>query len=180
MSYLLIRTQTKAKINPEFCKAFITMSEGMDSPFHITHMNPFIDHNPDTQGQEATDVQNMAIFMLLSNELVGVKWGDKYYFGDSDRMDMEEGFDEQDATVLQYCFEDRDTKIIAEMACVPANWMYAGTFEDRFAEVYIETPDKIVFVLHPDTLPEDVESLCYDIENHFIDMDIDYHTIETA
>jgi hypothetical protein len=108
MSHLQITTRTGAAINPLFSKMFIAIADDdADAPISITHIDPFIECETDEQSLEAIDIQNMAVFLIMSNEMVGVKWGGKYYFGDVDLMDNESGYlDDDGVTVLQYCIED--------------------------------------------------------------------------
>ena len=113
MSYLRIKTRSGQVVNPRFSKIFVSIAEdNTDAPINMTCVDPLVlnDLAQHESIQENTDIQNMAVFLLISNEMLGVKWGNRYYFGDVDLMDNYD-FDENmdDVTLIQYCIEDEVT-----------------------------------------------------------------------
>jgi len=104
MGQLTIKTRSNSPINPEFTKRFIVIAEeATDAPINLYCINAFTELTEENR-QENIDIQNLAIILLLTNELLAVKWGNQYYIGDVDRMDNEFGFDENadDVTLLLY------------------------------------------------------------------------------
>jgi hypothetical protein len=107
MSTLRIVTQTKALVDPKFCDMFIDILENMsDAPIAMTHLEPLLGNMTPEMGAESNDIQSMAVFMMLSGSTLGVKWGEKFYFGDVDLMDDAHGNWETESTILQYMIED--------------------------------------------------------------------------
>lgn len=110
MSRLRINASSKAAINPEFSRMFVAIAEeDADAAINIIAVNAFLEVT-DENRQENTDIQNMAVFLLLSGEVLAVKWDLFYFFGDVDRMDNEFSFDEDsdNVTLIQYELEDED------------------------------------------------------------------------
>lgn len=104
MSRLTIYTRSKAPINPAFSLMFVAIAEeDADTAINVTAVNAFLAVTDDNR-QENTDIQNMAVFLLIANEMLAVKWGDSFYFGDVDIMDSAYGFDHEtdDVTMIQY------------------------------------------------------------------------------
>lgn len=111
MSSLRMVTRSSEIRSQVFRETFISIAEDQsDVPIAMLHEPALmLTVNSDEEAlQENEDLQNMAVFMLLSGSMLGVKWGDKFYFGDVDLMDSEFGFDEdaKNVTLLQYELED--------------------------------------------------------------------------
>ena len=111
MSNLRMKTRSGQVCSQVFKEQFIGIAETQhDAAISMLHI-PALLLNPlasEESHQENEDFQSMAVFMLLSGCVLGVKWGEFFYFGDVDRMDNEHGFDENmdDVTLLQYEIED--------------------------------------------------------------------------
>ena len=104
MGQLTIKTRSNSQINPKFTEYFIAIAEEeADAPINMYCINAFTEITEENR-QENIDIQNLAIILLMTNELLAIKWGNQYYIGDVDRMDNEFGFDEDadDVTMLLY------------------------------------------------------------------------------
>lgn len=113
MSHLRIKTRSGQQVNPDFSHTFITFTENLVRDIEVlSSVEPLLlnDLAQHESIQENTDIKNMACFLLMSGVMLGVKWGDRYYFGDVDLMDNYD-FDESmdDVTLVQYCIEDELT-----------------------------------------------------------------------
>lgn len=113
MSHLRIKTRSGQQVNPDFSELFIKIVEGNYYSYQAIDSKQALLLNglaePESV-QENKDIVNMTMFLILSNQMLAVKWGDRYYFGDVDLMDNYD-FDESmdDVTLVQYCIEDELT-----------------------------------------------------------------------
>ena len=142
MSNLRIVAQSGARINPKFIEAFIAIAErDEDAPINISCIDALLDLDVEAVRQENIDIQNMAVMLLISNEMLAVKWGSTFYFGDVDIMDMQDASWEQESTIVQYELED-DTKIVVELQDLKDAIDYAwdiekDSYEPEFFPGYI-------------------------------------------
>lgn len=100
--YAIIETLSNVDLNYKFMELFLAIAndESDEAPINLMSIDAF-EEVTDENRQENTDLQNMAIFLLIANEIYGIKWGSRFYFGDVDMMDGEYGFDPDDATLIQ-------------------------------------------------------------------------------
>jgi hypothetical protein len=110
MSHLQITSPVNTIVNPEFCKTFIDIAEdprNAPPPAELDAIPAFANLSVDDELNQR--VVSMAKFMLDTGCVLGVFWGEFYYFGDVDRMDNESSEWEDEALILQYCIEDEES-----------------------------------------------------------------------
>lgn len=104
MSFLSINLEN---VNPKFSELFIAIAEeSADVPIGMMHVQAVDDL------QDNDDCQSMAIFMLLTGAMVGVRWRGKFHFGDVDLMDNDDScyLEEDGVIIMQYNLEDGGEK----------------------------------------------------------------------
>lgn len=93
------------KINPSFIAAVTLAFDGQD--LYPVDMDALLNVSDPEHDQANTDVLNMIDFMYKSGCMLGVKWGNKFYFGDVDLMDMYDNYLDDEGTIcVQYELED--------------------------------------------------------------------------
>lgn len=113
---LQIIASENVTINPEFIKMFNLIADGNtdEAPINMTCIDALVldDKSVEPILTENSDIQNMAVFLLLSHTCLAVKWGDKFYFGDVDCMDMHSNYmDDEGTIILQYQLEDEEEEM---------------------------------------------------------------------
>jgi hypothetical protein len=109
-------TASTSTINPVFINMFNAIADGNsdEAPINMMCIDAMMLDETSVEPllTENSDIQNMAIFLLLSHTNMAVKWGDKFYFGDVDLMDMHSNYlDDAGTIVLQYQLEDEEEEM---------------------------------------------------------------------
>lgn len=105
MSHLKVTTRTGAVVRKEFLDQFKDIADSVIHDMRVIDTKAINCNDNIDIIAEGRDIEHMATFMLDTGTVLGIKWGDKFYFGDVDLMDMHDGW-ETESTILQYCIED--------------------------------------------------------------------------